>query len=160
MAELRATLEALGHSSVQTLLNSGNVVFSSTRRSTAVLAAELASAVKARFGVVTPVIVKSASEFADIVARNPMPPPEAENSRFLVAFAMDNSHLQELAALQPLLLPGERLAVTPQAAYLHCAGGMLQSKVGAAVLGKAGRGVTTRNWSTTLSLAELVQLHG
>ena len=156
MAEFRAMLEALGHTDVQTLLNSGNAVFSSTSRSAKKLAADIAAAVQARFGVTTPVIVKSASEFRAIVDGNLIVPPEAEHSRFLIAFSMDAGRLNELDALQPLLNPGERLAVTAHAAYLHCAGGLLESKVGEAMLGKAGKGITTRNWGTTLKLAALV----
>lgn len=156
MAEFRAALEDLGHTAVQTLMNSGNAVFSSASRSPARLATDIASAIQARFGVVTPVIVKSAAEFAAIVANNPIAPPESEKSRFLVAFAMDRTRLQELATLQPLLQPGERLAVTEHAVYLHCSGGLLASKAGEALLGKAGRSITTRNWGTTLKLASLL----
>ena len=156
MAEFRAALEDLGHTEVQTLLNSGNAVLSSASRSPAKLAIDIASAVQARFGVVTPVIVKSAAEFAAIVANNPIAPPESENSRFVVAFAMDRSKLAELSSLQSLLQPGERLAVTEHAAYLHCAGGLLQSKAGEAILGRGGRCITTRNWGTTLKLASLL----
>jgi len=156
MAEFRATLEELGHKSVRTLLNSGNAVFSSASRSPAKLAADIAAAVQGRFGVVTPVIVKSAAEFAAIVDNNPIAPPESENSRFLVAFAMDRTKLQELGNLQSLLQPGERLAITEHAAYLHCTGGLLESKAGVAILGKAGRSITTRNWGTTVKLSSLL----
>ena len=156
MAEFRAALEELGHGDVRTLLNSGNAVFSSTTRGSAKLATDIAAAVQARFGVVTPVIVKSAAEFTAIVAKNPIAPPVSENSRFLVAFAMDRTRIQELAKLRPLLQPGERLAVTEHAAYLHCVGGLLESKAGEAILGKAGRSITTRNWGTTLRLASLL----
>lgn len=156
MADFRASLEELGHTSVQTLLNSGNAVFASASRSPARLAADIAAAVKARFGVVTPVIVKSAAEFAAIAGNNPIAPPASENSRFLVAFAMDPARIQELGALRSLLHPGERLAITEHAAYLHCAGGLLESQAGSAILGWAGRGITTRNWGTTLKLASLL----
>lgn len=156
MAEFRALLEGLGHTGVQTLLNSGNAVFTAARGEAAVLADEIAAGVQARCGVVTPVIVKPAEEFAAIVAGNPIVPPEADHSRFLVAFAADAHALQALTALEPLLQPGERLAITAHAAYLHCAGGLLQSQAGAALHGKAGRGLTTRNWATTLKLAALL----
>lgn len=156
MADFRAALEGLGHTGVQTILNSGNAVFSSASRSPARLAADIASAVHARFGVLTPVIVMPAAEFAGIVASNPIVPPASESSRFLVAFAMDRASLQELTALQSVLQPGERLAVTEHAAYLHCAGGLLESKAGEALLGEGGRGITTRNWSTTLKIASLL----
>ena len=156
MAAFRAALEELGHTEVQTLLNSGNAVFSSASRNTAKLATAIAASVRTRFGVVTPVIVESAAEFTAIAANNPIAPPEPENPRFLVAFAMDRAKLQELAMLQSLLKPGERLAITEHAACLHCAGGLLESRAGEAILGKAGRSITTRNWGTTVKLAALL----
>ena len=156
MAGFRAALEELGHGSVRTLLNSGNAVFSSTGLSTSELAHGIASVVEARFGVVTPVIVKSAAELDAIVQNNPFPPPEAAHSRFLVAFAMDTSKLHELAPLSPLVQPDERFSITEHAAYLHCPGGLLQSQVGKAIVGRTGRSVTTRNWATVLKLAALL----
>ena len=59
--------------------------------------------VQARFGDATPVIVKSATEFAAIVAGNPIAPPAPEHSRFLVAFAMERECLRGLESLRPLL---------------------------------------------------------
>lgn len=157
MAEFRAALESLGHRQVRTLLNSGNAVFSSTSRSTSKLASVIAKEVEERFGVVTPVIVKSAAELEAIVKNNPFPPPEPEHSRFLVAFASDSAKLQELQGLSSLIQPGERFAVNENAAYVYCAGGLLESKVGEAILGRAGRSVTTRNWATVLKLLSVVR---
>ena len=156
MAEFRALLEALGHSDVKTLLNSGNAVFTSTRRSADKLADEIGAGLRERFGVTTPVVVKSASELQAIVEGNPIVPPEGEHGRFLVAFAMAPDRLTALVSLRPLLLPGERLAVTAHAAYLHCANGLLESRAGEALLGKVGKGVTSRNWGTVIKLAALV----
>jgi uncharacterized protein (DUF1697 family) len=156
MAGFRAALEELGHGSVRTLLNSGNAVFSSTESSTSTLAASIANVVEARFGVVTPVIVKSAAELDAIVKNNPFPPPEPAHSRFLVAFAMDTASLQELAPLSSLVQPDERFSITEHAAYLHRTGGLLESKVGKAIVGRTGRSITTRNWATVLKLAALL----
>ena len=52
--------------------------------------------------------------------------------------------------------PPERFAIGDNAAYLHCAGGILESRAGAALLGKAGQALTTRNWATVLKLCALV----
>lgn len=156
MAEFRTMLEAQGHSDVKTLLNSGNAVFTSTSRSAAKLATDIAEGLQDRFGVTTPVIVKSAAEWRAIVDGNPIVPPEPEHSRFLVVVSMDPSRLKALEDLRPVLHPGERLAITEHAAYLHCAGGLLESQAGEALLGKGGKGITTRNWGTTLKLAEIM----
>lgn len=157
MAGFRALLEGLGHRECRTLLNSGNAVFSAVGGLPIQLAAGIAEALQDRLGVSTPVIVKTSAEFEAIVQHNPIIPPGDAHARFLVAYTMDRARLQELAALEPLLQAGERLAITEHAAYLHCAGGLLESKAGDALLGKLGRGVTTRNWGTTLKLLALLR---
>lgn len=156
MAEFRALLEGLGHGEVRTLLNSGNAVFASAARDPRRHAERIAAGVEERFGVVTPVIVKSAAEFAAVVAGNPIPPPDPDHSRFLVAFAMEAAALRALEPLRALAAPGERFVVTEEAAYLHASVGLLESGVGKALLGKAGRSVTTRNWATVLKISSLL----
>ena len=156
MAEFKAMLEALGHTEVKTLLNSGNAVLTSSTRSAAKLSAAIAAALSERFGVSTPVIVKSAAEFSAAVREAPMTPPEADHSRFLVVFGPDEPALQALQPLADLAAEGERLAITAHAAYLHCPGGLLESRVGEALLGKAGRGLTSRNWATVLKIEALL----
>lgn len=156
MAEFKILLEGMGCTDVKTLLNSGNAVFSSTARSAEKLSLAIAARVASTFGVTTPVIVKSAAELAAVISAAPMSPPDEEHSRFLVAFGRDESAVQALAPLVPLVKAPERLVITSQAAYLHCPEGLLQSKVGEAMLGKAGSGVTTRNWATVLKIATLL----
>jgi uncharacterized protein (DUF1697 family) len=131
-------------------------VFASPGRSSLKHSQAIAAAVQAKFGVSTPVIVKSAAELDAIVKGNPMVPPEADHSRFLVAFGPDEQALQTLRPLLPLAQDPERLVITHDAAYLHCPRGLLESKVGEAMLGKAGRGITTRNWATVLKLGALL----
>lgn len=96
MVEFRAMLETLGHSDVKTLLNSGNAVFTSTRRNADKLADEIGAGLRERFGITTPVVVKSASELQAIVDGNPIAPPEVEHARFLVTFAMEPGRLTAL----------------------------------------------------------------
>ena len=97
-------------------------------------------------------IVKSAKDLAAIVAENPFAVDAAQHSRFLVAFAQDREALSGLAAIESLVQPPERFSIGRHAAYLYCADGILESKAGAALLGKAGRAATTRNLATTLKL--------
>ena len=156
MAEFRALLEELGCTGVVTLLNSGNAVFTSKSRSATALAKSIAAAISRAFDVTTPVIVKSAAQFAAIVHGNPIVPPDADHSKFLVTFAMDTKQLAALATLEKQRHPDERLAITAHAAYLHCAGGILESDMAKALLDRTGRSVTTRNWGTTLKIHALL----
>ena len=155
MAEFKALLEGLGYQSVVTVLNSGNAVFSSAERSAAKHSLSIAAALEQSLGFGVATVVKSGAEFATVVAANPLTVPDSDHSRFLVAFAPDSTALQGLQPLAQLAQLPERFVIGKKAAYLHCANGILESKVGAALLGKAGKSVTTRNWATVLKLVAL-----
>jgi len=155
MAELRALLTDLGHTGVVTLLNSGNAVFRARRGTPAKLAKEIAAAISARLDVEVPVIVVSARDLSAIIAENPIETDADWHPRLLVAFVPDTKALSSVAAIEALVVRPERFAVGKRAAYLLCANGILESKAGEALLGKAGKSATTRNWATVLKLNAL-----
>jgi uncharacterized protein (DUF1697 family) len=157
MAAFRELLEGLGHRAVRTLLNSGNAVFASNARSSAALAQGIRARLLERLQLDVPVIVKPAAEWRAAVAGNPIAVDATAHSRLLVAFAQEPATLAALAGLEPLLRPPECFAIGRHAGYLYCVHGILESRVGAALLGKAGHGVTTRNWATVLKLQALLQ---
>jgi uncharacterized protein (DUF1697 family) len=153
MADFRALLEALGFSEVRTLLNSGNAVFTTPRaRKPELIAKAIHDAVAERFGFAVDIIVKSKEDVDQVVAGNTLAAGCDAPSRLLVIFTQNPALLPPLTALASLAVAGERLLVQPQAAYLHCAQGILESKIGSALVGKTGRGLTTRNWATVLKL--------
>ena len=157
MAEFRVLLEGLGFSDVRTLLNSGNAVFTTPRaRKPDLIAKAIHDAVAERFGFAVDVVVKSKEDVDQIVAGNTLAAGCDDPSRLLVIFTQNLALLPPLAALASLASAGERLLVQPQAAYLHCAQGILESKIGNALVGKPGRGLTTRNWATTLKLQAML----
>lgn len=156
MADLKQLLLGLGCTRAATLLNSGNAVVQHPRVASATLAGRVAAALAARFGFEVPVIVKSGSEFGQVVAGNPLTVDEAEHARLLVALGQRPESLAPLADLAPLAAPPERLLIGEHAAYLHCAAGILQSQAATALLGPRGRAITTRNWATVLKLQALV----
>jgi uncharacterized protein (DUF1697 family) len=160
MADLRALLAELGYTRVATLLNSGNAVFHAARGSPAVHAARVAAAIATRLRIAVPVIVKSARQLGSIVAENPLAKATLEPSKLLVAFTQDAKALLSLAAIEALVKPPERFALGRNAAYLLCPAGILESKAGAALLGKGRSPVTTRNWTTVLKLHALARAAG
>ncbi len=156
MAELRALLAELGYTDVATLLNSGNAVFRATKGTQAKHAASIAAAISEKLKMEVPVIVKSGQELSAIVGENQLAEEAANHSHLLVVFAQDSASLSGLGAVESLVVPPERFLVGKNAAYLHCAAGILESKAGGVLLGKAGKLVTTRNWATVLKLHALV----
>jgi uncharacterized protein (DUF1697 family) len=157
MADLRGLLEKLGYTDVATLLNSGNVVFKAGKGTPKQLAADISGAIAAQLGVDVPVIVVPAKAFALIAKDNPFAKTATDPSRLLVAFVPDAGTLSAVSAIAPLVVAPEQFHVGTHAAYLHCASGILESKAAEALLGKAGKAATTRNWATVQKLQALVE---
>lgn len=152
MALFKKALEEIDCCDVLTLLNSGNAVFNSTQRNIAKHVTAISSILNEQFEVNTPVVVKTAAQFQAIVAHNPLQVPETDHSKFLVAFAQTDASIAELAQLLPQPQASEEFKLTATAAYIYSPSGILQSKLAAALIGKAGRNVTTRNWATVLKI--------
>jgi len=157
MADLRVLLGELGYTGIATLLNSGNAVFRATRGTSGKHAVDIAAAISARFKLEVRVIVKSVKELNAIVAENPLPEKASDPSRLLVAFAQDAKALSGLRAIGQLVVYPEEFVVGRNAAYLQCVTGVVESKAGKTLLGKAGNSATTRNWTTVLKLRALAR---
>lgn len=155
MGEFKSMLHGLGYTDVVTLLNSGNAVISSADSSATQHAESIATALAESMCVTVPVVVKSRTELAAVVAANPIAIREADYSQFLAVFANDTASLRSLAPLHALVQPPEQFAIGSEAAYVYCAAGIKESKLGKALLGKAGKSATTRNWATVLKLLSL-----
>ena len=154
MADLRELFTGLGYTEVTTLLNSGNVLFTSSDPQPA--AAALEAAIQKRFGFPSRVAVLSAAELDAAVAANPFAQIASDPSRFLVAFV---PHADSLKPLVPLIVRSwhpEALALGPRCAYLWCPEGILASPANQAVTRALGEAVTARNWNTLLKLQALV----
>jgi len=160
MAEFRELLEGLGYTRVVTLLNSGNAVFCAPSGTSKNHASDIAATILKKLKVEVPVIVKTAAELAAIVAENPFAVAGPERSRMLIAFTQDRDGRASVSSIAALVSPPEKFLAGRHAAYLFCADGILESKAGAALLGKPGKLATTRNLATTLKLWELAKAAG
>lgn len=157
MVELRAILSGLGYVQVRTLLNSGNAVFHSTELSTATHAKQIQTAIAQSLNIEVPVIVKSKKQMTAIVADNSFLTFATDPSRLLVGFTGEEKALEDLAVLNSLVKEPEHLKLGKHSLYLWCANGILESQVAKALVGKVGRGVTTRNWATVVKLLSLME---
>jgi uncharacterized protein (DUF1697 family) len=156
MADLKALLEGLGCNQVRTLLASGNVVFASAEKNPVKHAQAIRAAIGAKLDLDVAVIVKSALEFAAVVAEQPVPMVATSAAQTLVAFAQDPADLAGLMAAAPLVVGQEQFVIGQHSATLFCPGGIHDSKAALALLGKVGRAATTRNWATVQKLQALL----
>jgi len=148
MADLRSLLGKLGYTDVQTLLNSGNAVFTGVAGSDGKHADRVRQAVLKKTGVDALVIVKSAKDIAAIVKGNELGAIAHDASRLLIAMTNDARALASIKALGRAEWGDEKVHVGKHAAYVWCANGILESPALDALLKPIRSASTTRNWAT------------
>lgn len=156
MADLRTLVTGLGYTGVRTLLNSGNVVFS-TRASPATAASRLEAGMASELGVTARVVVLTAAEVAEIVRKNPLANVATNPSRLLVSVLANPADRRRLAPLLRQRWAPGALALGRRVAYLWCPDGILDSPLLEAVAKALGDAVTSRNWGTMTKLHALLQ---
>jgi uncharacterized protein (DUF1697 family) len=157
MADLRDLFEELGYEDVRTLLNSGNVVFTSRRKPPGDLQTKLAKAVATKTGVSCGIVVLDAKEVADAVHDNPLASVAKDPTRFLLLALRDKAAAD---ALKPLLRERwtpESFALRNRIAYLWCAKGIAESPLWEAANRAIGDSGTARNLATMTKLWSLLQ---
>src|SRR4030095_4245595 len=101
MPDLCRMLSELGLKDARSLLQSGNVVFRDDGRSSSELETLLEAAAKKRLGVETDFYVRSASDWATMIAGNQCPKEaESDPSHLLVMFLKKEPDRNSVAALQ------------------------------------------------------------
>lgn len=157
MADLRAVAEGLGFTQVQTLLQSGNLVFDAGAHADAELERRLAQALREQLGVVTDIFVRDAAAWADLVAANPMTDAAlAHPSHFLVLVLGAPVSTRQIEALRAAAKGAERLEATDDALYVSMPDGIGRSRLGTLLSRAVGLKATGRNWNTVMKLADLV----
>jgi len=156
MAGLRVLVSDLGFPDVETYRQSGNVVFSTTLRSTKRIAATLEEALREALGYVdVDVLVRGAAELDRLASDNPFLAAGSDPVTCHVTFLKD----KPLHGVPDDHLPGGKadgFAFTERAVYVHCPGGYGRTKLNNGYFEKlTGVRATTRNWATVLALRDL-----
>src|SRR5262249_11357057 len=138
-----------------TLLNSGNVVFTTPRAAPGDAAARIEKAMATALGVSARVTVLTAAELAAAVADNPLLDVADDPSRLLGAGSRRPAARPKLEPLLKQDWTPEALALGTRVAYLWCPEGILASRLAEAVGRVLGDAVTTRNWATVRKLHAL-----
>lgn len=157
MSDLRNLFEALGFAGAKSLLQSGNLVFECNRRTGAELERLLEVETAGRLGVTADYLVRTAEEWAKVVARNPFPKEaKADPGHLLVVFLKAAPKASEVKALQTVVAGPERLRADGRHLYVVYPEGVGRSKLTNTLIEKKlGTRGTARNWNTVLKLAAL-----
>jgi uncharacterized protein (DUF1697 family) len=148
MASLKASCESAGLTDVRTYLQSGNVIFRSTRKDPARLIEEA-------LDLDVKVVVRTAAELQKVVAANPFA-SVGNTSLLIVMFLSDEPSKEAQAALRAAHAGPEEIRFAGRELYLYYPNGMGRSKLTNAVIErKLGVTATARNWNTVTKLLEL-----
>lgn len=160
MASLRDLLTGMGLLDVQTLLQSGNVVFRSSSADTTSIARAIEQACSKELTVDTDVFVRTADEWDAVVKANPFPEEAVRDPGHLVVVVCGATiPAASVARLQASIGGREQVRAVGANAYVTYPDGIGRSKLTSASIEKAlGTRGTARNWNTALKLQQLARL--
>ena len=159
MDALRAAFAGMGFGDVATYVQSGNVVFKSSARTSNDLAKKIEEMLLRRFSLSVPVIVRSAEEIGEVARSNPfLKESGIDPGKLHVTFLSGSPQKTALKGLDTIAAGPDRFHCCGQEIYLYCPNGFGVSKLSINVFEKVlSVGATTRNWNTVNRLWEMAK---
>jgi uncharacterized protein (DUF1697 family) len=158
MKELVTILETIGYESVQTYIQSGNVVFRSRNKVGTNGTNEISREILRKRGFEPKVLLLSAEQLREAIENNPFPTNDGKALHFFFLESQpDNPNIGQLDSLK---IESEKFNLTRKVLYLYAPEGIGRSKFAAAVEKLVGVPVTARNWNTVCKLVSMVELDG
>ncbi len=158
MKDLAAMFDAAGCRGVTTYIQSGNVVFQAGRELAPRISGLISSRIQEKFGLAVPVVLRTAREIESVARSNPWieagKDPKATHVLFLAEEPKDGA-AESLDASRSL---PDQFVVRGREIFLHCPNGLGRSRLTNDYFDrKLGSISTCRNWTTVLTLAELIR---
>jgi uncharacterized protein (DUF1697 family) len=155
MADLRELLASLGYDDARTLVQSGNIVLTADVSSDQ-LARKLEREIAGKFGVETPVIVRTREELAAVVALDPLGNVADQHKLYQVSFLSADPDPQALVKIAEVDVSPERFVHSGREIYGWYPDGIHSSRLARLLTDKRlGVTATARNWKTTTKLLEM-----
>jgi len=157
MVDLLKRCEGLGLKDVRSYLQSGNLVFCTSRADLRKLAATLRTRITKDFGHDVEVLVLPAKELIAVASSNPLwPRLGGDEKLFHGTFLFQSVSEDRFRKLKLPVQPGEQAVLVGQVILLYCPHGYGRTKLSNSFFEKAlGTRATTRNWRTVLALKDL-----
>ena len=155
MADLRTAFEVFGLERVATYIQSGNIAFRSDATE-AELTPALVEVIRERFGFEVPVILRQASELAEVAAAHLLA-DRTDDERFLhVVFLADEPATEAIRSFDLERFAPDDLVVRGRDAFVAYPEGSGRSKLTVDAIERGlGTTGTGRNWRTVRKLVEL-----
>ena len=160
MAELSRIFDSLGFKNVKTYIQSGNVLFESSKSDLATLTKHIEQGLHKAVGFEVPVVLRTITELEAIVKLNPFRKIKSDaDAQFYVTFLVEPPKTKPKI---PLLSPKkdcEIIHLSPREVFT-VAFAMPNGRYGesmAFIEKEFGKSVTTRNWNTVIKIVALTQ---
>jgi uncharacterized protein (DUF1697 family) len=159
MDALRALYESLKLRDPQTYVQSGNVIFRTEERDLVRLAQRVENGIERRFGFRPAVIVRTASELRNVIARNPFAKRRGiEPSRLLVTFLAGDPGRDAREQVRRMKTAPEELRIEGRELYTYYPNGMARPKLSWAALERTLKTPGTgRNWNSVTKMLEIAE---
>jgi len=159
MDELRALYESLKLQGAQTHVQSGNVIFKSGERDLAALTKRIQNAIERKFGFRPNVILRTAAEMREVIARNPFAKRRGiEPSKLLVSFLASDPGAEAREKVRQMKCDPEELRIEGREMYVYFPNGMGRSKLSLVRLEKTLKTPgTARNWNSVTKMLEMAE---
>ena len=159
MSELKTLYESLGLGSVQTYINSGNVIFKAAGRDLARLGQKIEDAIESHCGFRSDVILRTPAEMREAIARNPFAArPGLEPGKMAVSFLAGEPSAEAVEKVLAIKAEPEELRISGRELYLYFPNGMGRPKLSMAQVERTLKTPgTSRNWNTVRKLLEMAE---
>lgn len=157
-----AGARSLLHAGARSLLQTGNLVFSCRGRTAAELEHLLDIRAGRRLGVHAGFLIRTADDWADVIARNPFrAEAERDPGHLLVMLLKDVPNRAAVDSLQAGVTGPEAVRVDGRQVYVTYPAGIGRSRLtGTLIETTLGTRGTARSWKTVLKLAALARQAG
>jgi uncharacterized protein (DUF1697 family) len=159
MEKLRGFMTDSGFADVKTLLQSGNVIFSGPKQTSATLEKQLEVGLEAKLGVTADFMIRTAAEWTKCIESNPFTEMAKSDPGHLVAICLkEKPAAGAVEKLRAAIKGRETVEAVGRDLYAAYVDGIGTSKLTNTVIEKclATRG-TARNWNTVLKIRAVLE---
>lgn len=159
MVDLREMLQKMHFESVETYIQSGNVVFKSVDSNIISLEEKIKKGIADTFGFDVPVLLKTRIDLIKILNESPFTRAEdIEDNKIYYVLLKSELDQAVIANIDQENYPNELFSITKNCVYLNCINGAGKAKLNNTIIEKKLKvEATTRNHRTMLKLIELSQ---
>ena len=159
MEALRALYQSLGLRDAQSYIQSGNVVFRTERNEITPLAKKIEDAIEDKFGFRPPVVLRTAAELREVIAKNPFAKRRGiEPGKLLVSFLVSDPAAADRELVRKMTFAPEELEIGSRHLYIYFPTGQGRTKLNMKLIDKALKTTGTgRNWNSVLKLLEMAE---